>query len=614
MKVEEKTKIKKLLIIAGIGFALILIGILSWKVYFSKYYQFYKQEKALIQAAMSYYETYPRYLPKQEETREVTLERLYDTGTVEILKVPGTDKFCSTDSWVRVYQNKNGEYEYFVNLECDKFKSKIDSEGPKIELNGDSTIIVDYGTEYKDPGVKSVTDNVDGKIDVSKVTIDTSKVNMKKPGLYKVKYTVADKIRNETTVTRNVQVVDKLYSFVKRNTDESNYYKGPEVNNYVQFSGMMWQIINVNEDNSVKIILANASSNVMLGTAEKFTDTNVYRWLNDYFYPHLQNSRKYIVEDAKWCSNEGMYTIEDITETCNGEEFQGPIGLLNVSDIAKSNVNRYNYLKGKQYYWLLDRVNADIGTIIYTGEYDGFSNYSSGYFAGVRPVINLNTDVYILNGNGTVDNPYKLNDYNYAKENTQIKDCLDGEYFSYSGYLFRKTGVDKEGNVRMIMASNLKDPVSLKQYTVEYDKSIQIRKFDIKEKGNVGHTLNEDLILKLSDKYIVKHEFEIPEIDDEKYYDQWKKEKVNAYLAYPTTYELFSNYNVLAADSIEYNFLMMDYSSNNRITFVNTGNSMAFTMDPDILGENAVKVVLYLKGDKKISSGKGLMNSPYYIK
>ena len=58
----------------------------------------------------------------------------------------------------------------------------------------------------------------------------------------------------------------------------------------------------------------------------------------------------------------------------------------------------------------------------------------------------------------------------------------------------------------------------------------------------------------------------------------------------------------------------MDYKTTNEITFVNTGNGMAYTMNQNILGSNAVKVVLYLKGDKKISSGKGLMSNPYYIK
>jgi len=606
--------VKKIAIIFGIGLFFVFAGMLSWKLFFSKYYQFQKQENMFLEGAKSYYDTYSRYLPKKDETREVTLQDLYDTAKIDTLYVPGSKKFCDTNSWVRVYQNEDGDYEYFVNLECDHFKSKIDRKGPKVELNGDKDIIVDYGTEYKDLGVKSVKDETDGDMDVNKVKVDTSKVNTNQPGLYKVTYTVYDKIHNETKIVRNVQVVDKLYSFVTRNTDDTNYYRGSEIDNYVQFSGMLWRIVNVNEDNSVKLVLANVSSNVMFGTQEKFVDSNVYRWLKDYFYPHLKNSEKYIVKNASWCSNNTIYDIESLPQECNNETFTGPIGLLNVKDLVISSKNLVDsYLIGKQYYWLLDRVNSNNANIAYSSGIDGFMSWNGRSYSAVRPVINLNKDVYIMSGSGTIDKPYKLNDYKYAKENEQIKNRLDGEYFSYSGYLFRKIDTDKDGNVKMIMANNLKNIETQEQYTLGYDDSVTEWKFDPAVAGNVGHTLNEKLILYLSDKHIVRHEFEVPEIDPDKYFDKWKKTKVKSMLALPTSYDLFSAYNILS-DSLDFNYLLLDYSSTNEVTFVNTGNSMAFTMDQEILGDNAVKVVLYLKGDLKIASGKGLYDNPYYIK
>lgn len=610
----DSKKIKKLATLLGIGIFFIFVGTLSWKFFFSRYYQFDHQEKMFLDGAKSYYDTYSRYLPPVGETREVSLQDLYDAGKVEALYVPGSKKLCDTDSWVRVYQNENEEYEYFVNLECNKFKSKIDNKGPEIELNGDKNIIVDYGSEYKDLGVKSLKDDMDGTMDVSKVTVDTSKVNTNQPGLYKVTYTAYDKIHNETKVVRNVQVVDKLYSFVTRNTDETNYYRGSELDNYVQFSGMLWRIVNVNPDNSVKIVLANVSSNVIYGTQEKFVDTNVYHWLKDYFYPHLSKSEKYIVQNATWCSNSTIYSIEDLSQECNNETFTGPIGLLNVKDLVLSRgVGNGSYLVGKQYYWLLDRINSENVNITYSSAIDGFMTWNGRAYSAVRPVINLNTDIYIMSGSGTIDKPYKLNDYNYAKENEKIKDRYDGEYFSYSGYLFRKIETDRDGNVKMIMANNMKNPETLEQYTLGYDKSVTEWRFDPTVVGNVGHTLNEELILHLSDKNIVNHEYEVPEIDPDQYFDQWKKTKVKSMLALPTSYDLFSAYNILT-DSLDFNFLLLDYSPTNEVTFVNTGNSMAFTMDQEILGDNTVKVVLYLKGDLKISSGKGIYDNPYYIK
>lgn len=611
---ETTIKTKKIIIILIIGLCLITLGVLSWNFFFSRYYHFHKQESMFLESTKSYYDTYPRYLPKKWETREITLQDLYDTSKIETLYVPGSKKLCDPNSWVRVYQNENGDYEYFVNLECNRFKSKIDRKGPEIELNGDKKLIVDYGTEYKDPGVKSVKDDTDGKMDVKKVEVDTSKVDTKSPGSYKVTYTAYDKLHNETKVIREVQVVDKLYSFVVRNTDETNYYNGDEVKNFVQFSGMLWRIVNVNEDNTVRLVLANSSSNVIFGVEEKFTDSNVYHWLNDYFYPHLKNSEKYIVKDASWCSNHTIYSLEDLPTECNGETFQSPVGLLSIRDLVLSDGNiRGSYLNTGQIYWLMDRVNSEMINVADITETKGFTAWSARTYGAVRPVITLNTDVYIVSGTGEFTDPYKLNDYEYAKENEQLKDRLDGEYFSYSGYLFRKIDTDKDGNVKMIMSGNMKNPETREEFSVEYADSITERKFDPSTPGNVGYTLNEELLLHLSDKSIVEHEYEIPEIDVELPLNQWKKTKIKSMLSLPTSYDLFSTYYALS-DINNSNFLLLDYSSSNDITFVNTGNGLAFTMDPDVFGENTVKAVLYLKGNLKIASGKGTYSNPYYIK
>ncbi|MET1178493.1 immunoglobulin-like domain-containing protein [Peribacillus simplex] len=83
---------------------------------------------------------------------------------------------------------------------------KKDITKPQITGAGDK--IVNYGTSF-DPksGVKA-TDNIDGTI-TSKMTI-TGSVNVRKVGTYKLVYSVKDKTNNKTTVTRTINVVDKV--------------------------------------------------------------------------------------------------------------------------------------------------------------------------------------------------------------------------------------------------------------------------------------------------------------------------------------------------------------------------------------------------------------------
>ncbi len=78
-----------------------------------------------------------------------------------------------------------------------------DKEKPIITLKGESTIYVDKGGIYNEPGF-TATDNCEGDM-TSKVeiegTVDTSSIGNKT-----ITYKVIDKAKNETTITRNVYV------------------------------------------------------------------------------------------------------------------------------------------------------------------------------------------------------------------------------------------------------------------------------------------------------------------------------------------------------------------------------------------------------------------------
>ncbi|MFF2590610.1 immunoglobulin-like domain-containing protein [Peribacillus butanolivorans] len=83
---------------------------------------------------------------------------------------------------------------------------KKDTTKPQITGAEDKTI--NYGASF-DPksGVKA-TDNIDGTI-TSKMTI-TGSVNVRKVGTYKLVYSAKDKTDNKITVTRTINVVDKV--------------------------------------------------------------------------------------------------------------------------------------------------------------------------------------------------------------------------------------------------------------------------------------------------------------------------------------------------------------------------------------------------------------------
>ena len=80
-----------------------------------------------------------------------------------------------------------------------------DDQKPTITLNGNKEVSIVKGLEYKDQGA-SVTDNCDDKIELKKEgTVDVNTI-----GTYKIIYSASDEAGNDTSVTRVVNVKERV--------------------------------------------------------------------------------------------------------------------------------------------------------------------------------------------------------------------------------------------------------------------------------------------------------------------------------------------------------------------------------------------------------------------
>ena len=254
MKNKKLIKVGKILFIVSI---ILIILSLVWIIFFEKDFMFRSEENIFMKAGKKYYSINQNYLPNKGEVRSISLQKIYDKNLIiDALTIPKSDKLCSVDdSWVKVYGNDDGTYSYYVYLKCGSYESKTDHKGPVITLNGDNEVISGLGVKYEDLGVKSVIDDVDGKLKVKDVLIDISKVEIDTVGTYNVTFRAYDKLRNMTKITRRVTIIEKLSERIIKDTNNTNYYVGKEPNNLVIFSGMLWQIVGLNDDGSIKIVL-----------------------------------------------------------------------------------------------------------------------------------------------------------------------------------------------------------------------------------------------------------------------------------------------------------------------------------------------------------------------
>ncbi|MDD6223948.1 MAG: DUF5011 domain-containing protein [bacterium] len=605
---------QKVLIVGAIGFGIIIIGVLAWQFVFSKYLIFNQREQEFLDAVKQYYESNPSYYPKQGETNEVTLQRLYDNQQISALYVPKSKKLCSADSWVRIYHNEKDEYEYYVYLECGNFKSKVDHEGPKIELNGEEKIIVDYGKEYQDPGVKSVVDKVDGEIDIKHVTIDTSKVNVHKVGTYTVTYKVKDKLYNETVVERTVVVAKNLTDLVKSETDDSNIYKGKNPNNILEYSGMLWHIIRVNEDGSVKLAAYDNVATINYGNSKnRFDTSNAQRWLNEYFYSYLNKAKTYLKTDSKWCIDD-VASIEAATLNCTTYSKENPVGLLTLGEYLSTKDQTGSYLETINPYWL---INKDSSENVWGHDMlglGGVENLSDTNLNGIRPVINLKAGLYVANGEGSYSNPYRIGDHQKGKENELLNTRLVGEHVMYSGYEWRISDIDKEGNTKLVMLGPL---MNIKQGHALYDgysNTSSIMKFNVTEEGNLGYKLNNDYIDFINDELIVKHEFKVPTYKKGAYYNELKTDTFQAKLSLISSYEMFSG-NTELKEYIGANYWLIDYVPEGTVAYmINSQNGTTFFASQTLYDKNGMRLVVYLDKDTRLAKGSGTHFDPYYVK
>ena len=585
----------------GVLGGIIFISLL-WNLVLVKYKMFHDNESRFKKAAMRYYEYRKQALPsKKGEYREITLQQLYDLNQLDDLYIPKSRKLCDNESWVRVYIDEDGEYKYITYLKCGRYHSKGDHTGPEITLNGKNKITITLNSKYEELGVKSVYDNKDKKIDNDKVVIDSSKVNTTKVGTYPVTYTVKDSRFNKTVVTRMVTVSQGLTDTVKNNTGDDGYYKGNS-NNYVLFSGMLWKVINVNDDGTVRIILNQPITSLRMNY-DSYKDSNAHIWLNNVFYKVLHDADKHVVEKS-YCVG-SINSMNDYSNFCS-ESINTKVALLDIDSYYKTIYGGTTSIYSKNFA-LANKIGNNYGEATFTEDIAEGTPVS--ILSPIRPVITLKNKEYIMSGDGSYSKPYKLDDYKYANKNAKLNTRLVGEYVEYSGLIFRIIGKDENKNVRLIMDNKWVVKPDDTPIFIE-PNNVEKWNFDLEDENNPAFIMNNDYLDYISTKNIVDTEYEVPINDLSKTYDKYEVTKIKAKVVLPKTYELFAT-----SGSTESMYTYIDRSTNDQMLFAtNTKNARVFEIGKEDFASYVIKAIITVKGDLKIESGKGTVNSPYKLK
>lgn len=215
---------------------------------------------------------------------------------------------------------------------------------------------------------------------------------------------------------------------------EQTFITGTNPNNYIWYSGKLWRAVSIDlSDNTVKLVTQwniSAVSYNEEGNAN-FKGSIIEQWLNDTsvdgFLGNLREPEKFIKTDSVWNATATTETSKPIKTTMVTD----PVGLLNLYEYSKCSENatqETNYLTNGLWWWLLTpKSDSTVNYIKNTGIITAGLTRP----AGARPSVNLKPNIKIVSGNGTSDNPYRLEGDNDTPTGVLLSARYSGEYISF---------------------------------------------------------------------------------------------------------------------------------------------------------------------------------------
>jgi len=308
-----------------------------------------------------------------------------------------------------------------------------DKTAPEITLNGEEEVSIKYGSQYNELGATAM-DAYDGEVDVE----ITGSVNAYKVGTYTITYTAKDAAGNVSTKTRKVNVVKATTSEVIKDgnncQDGEDCYNTQVVNNYVWYSGHLWRVIKVNENDTVKLVTEDSIAGIAYdGESSVYAGSDVQDYLLKEFYPELNNAKNLIV-DGDYC-NEKMTSLTKVRYTCAANSVvKSKIGLLTIDE--------YNIIGGEEGYlnngtWFFTMTptkDANVWVVKMDGTKERGYNVIEPY--AIRPVITMKS-LDIVSGSGTANDPYHIQGDSVAQAGDKLNTRVSGEYVKFGDEMWR---------------------------------------------------------------------------------------------------------------------------------------------------------------------------------
>ena len=245
------------------------------------------------------------------------------------------------------------------------------------------------------------------------------------------------------------------------------FITGEDPNNYIWYSGKLWRAVSVNKEaNTTKLVTQwNISAVTYSSGSTDFEGSHMEDWLNDTsadgFLGNLRDYEDFIVTDTIWDATIDATELGSITRPNESTTVTASVGLLNMYEYQSSNTGTTysnGYLNNGLTWWTLTPYSSS--DVRYVSNYGSAYYLTPTYEYGVRPSINLKSSVRIVDGNGTIDNPYRLEgDNDTSLSGTLLSSRYSGEYVRFGNdenNLYRIVSHENGMGAKIVSAEPLK--------------------------------------------------------------------------------------------------------------------------------------------------------------
>ena len=411
------------------------------------------------------------------------------------------------------------------------------------------------------------------------------------------------------------------------------YIKGNPNNNSLWYSGFLWRIMGINADGTVKLITDENVTAIPWGasdTTQNWDGSYAKEWLNKYFYSRLKNNN--IITEQTWCS-ETTTESDSARTTCGNNLSTQPayVGLITIDEYNLAGAGS-SYLNIGQVQWTMTPYSSSSAWRVYN---DGRAlNNPVSVESGLRAVINVNSDVTITGGNGTLgetwssqSGPYILNEDKSIEVTGKLNEnATSGEYVLFAGKKYRVVDKDSNGNTKLILDGYYEETEGT-VYKMSYGSNNTFSK-----DTGIGQKLNSDVLNWItnnneSEKAKLVSDYTWYQNNFDSGYDykvSLNEEsptrsiqatvgliRVGEMLSSQSSSILTKGYTTISiSNNANWYWTMTPYTTSSFAWYVNSDGDASNTLVSHTPGLRAVIVV---NSDVTITSGNGTWSNPYQI-